>query len=241
MFTSRLFWKPFVYFSVLIAIVGLIGGLTTSQWQKEQLTDQLQQRLRNTAISLEETVRKTIISDDFQRLHGVIKDISTKTTTRITVVALDGTVYADTHEDPQVMENHANREELRTAISNGEGHSLRHSNTLNIGMLYYAVRIKHQEQVLGCVRCALSTIEINNKVTDIQSRIAKLVIVVVVIGLLLTGLVVYRMTRPVVRLIEEARELTMLQLGKTIKHGFEDEISELGRLLNELGLSLIHI
>ena len=72
-------------------------------------------------------------------------------------------------------------------------------------MLYYAVRIKHQEQVLGCVRCALSTIEINNKVTDIQSRIAKLVIVVVVIGLLLTGLVVYRMTRPVVRLIEEAR------------------------------------
>ena len=84
MFTSRLFWKPFVYFSVLIAIVGLIGGLTTSQWQKEQLTDQLQQRLRNTAISLEETVRKTIISDDFQRLHGVIKDISTKTTTRIT-------------------------------------------------------------------------------------------------------------------------------------------------------------
>ena len=238
MFTSRLFWKPFVYFSVLIAIVGLIGGLTTSQWQKEQLTDQLQQRLRNTAISLEETVRKTIISDDFQRLHGVIKDISTKTTTRITVVALDGTVYADTHEDPQVMENHANREELRTAISNGEGHSLRHSNTLNIGMLYYAVRIKHQEQVLGCVRCALSTIEINNKVADIQSRIAKLVIVVVVIGLLLTGLVVYRMTRPVVRLIEEARELTMLQLGKTIKHGFEDEISELGRLLNELSKAL---
>ena len=238
MFTSRLFWKPFVYFSVLIATVGLIGGLTTSQWQKEQLTDQLQQRLRNTAISLEETVRKTILSDDFQRLHGVIKDISTKTTTRITVVALDGTVYADTHEDPQVMENHANREELLTAISNGEGHSLRHSNTLNIGMLYYAVRIKHQEQVLGCVRCALSTIEINNKVADIQSRIAKLVIVVVVIGLLLTGLVVYRMTRPVVRLIEEARELTMLQLGKTIKHGFEDEISELGRLLNELGSAL---
>ena len=54
--------------------------------------------------------------------------------------------------------------------------------------------------MLRCVRCALSTIEINNKVADIQSRIAKLVIVVVVIGLH-NGLVVYRMTRPVVRLI----------------------------------------
>ena len=82
-----------------------------------------------------------MISSDF----GVIKDISAKTTTGITVVALDGTVYADTGR-PASMENHANREELRTAISNGEGHSLRHNNTLNIGMLYYAVRIKRQEQ-----------------------------------------------------------------------------------------------
>lgn len=238
MFTSRLFWKPFVYFSVLITIVGLIGGFTTSRWQKEQLTDQLQQRLRNTAISLEEITKESMLSGNFQRLHSIIKEISTKTTTRITVVTLDGTVYADTHEDPQIMENHADRDELRLAIRNGEGHSLRHSNTLNIGMLYYAVHIKHQGQILGCIRCALSTIEINNKVTDIQSQIAKLVLVVVIMGLLVTGLVVYRMTRPVVKLIEEARELTTLQLGKTVSHGFDDEISELGRLLNELSNAL---
>ena len=144
MFTSRLFWKPFVYFSALIVLVGFIGGYTTSQWQKEQLTDQLKQRLRNTAISLEEITKRSLLSGEFQDIEQVIQDIRTLTTTRITVVALDGVVYADTHKNPRLMENHADREELIEALRDREGDSLRYSDTLNISMLYYAFRIQHQ-------------------------------------------------------------------------------------------------
>ncbi|MEC9095476.1 MAG: PAS domain-containing protein, partial [Planctomycetota bacterium] len=238
MLTSRLFWKPFVYFSALIVLVGLIGGYTTSRWQKEQLTDQLKQRLRNTAISLEDVAKKSLLSGEFEDLQQVIQDIKTLTTTRITVVALDGVVYADTHKNPNKMENHANRDELIQALRNHEGDSQRYSDTLNISMLYYAFRIQHQGKTLGCVRCALSTSQIDIQVADIQSRIAELVFIVVIMGLIITGLVIFRMTRPVVRLIEEARELTTAQLGQTIGHGFGDEISELGRLLNELSSAL---
>ena len=238
MLTSRLFWKPFVYFSALIVLVGLIGGYTTSRWQKEQLTDQLKQRLRNTAISLEDVTKKSLLSGEFENLQQVIQDIRTLTTTRITVVALDGVVYADTHKNPNKMENHANRDELIQALRNREGDSQRYSDTLNISMLYYAFRIQHQGKTLGCVRCALSTSQIDIQVADIQARIAELVFIVVIMGLIITGLVIFRMTRPVVRLIEEARELTTAQLGQTIGHGFDDEISELGRLLNELSSAL---
>ncbi|MBA64099.1 MAG: PAS domain-containing sensor histidine kinase [Planctomycetaceae bacterium] len=238
MFTSRLFWKPFVYFSALIVLVGFIGGYTTSQWQKEQLTDQLKQRLRNTAISLEDVTKRSLLSGEFEDLQQVIQDIRTLTTTRITVVALDGVVYADTHKNPNKMENHANRDELIQALRNREGDSQRYSDTLNISMLYYAFRIQHQGRTLGCVRCALSTSQIDIQVASIQARIAELVFIVVITGLIVTGLVIFRMTRPVVRLIEEARELTTVQLGQTIGHGFDDEISELGRLLNELSSAL---
>ncbi len=238
MFTSRLFWKPFVYFSALIVLVGLIGGFTTSRWQKEQLTEQLLLRLKSTAVSLEDITRTSLLSKDFQHMQEVIQGIKTKTATRITVVALDGAVYADTHKPPQEMESHANREELVNAIKNKEGHSIRHSDTLDISMLYYAFRIEHQGQTLGCIRCALSTSQMETQITNIQTRIVKLVFVVVALGLGVTGLVVFRMTRPVVRLIEEARELTTAQLGQTITYGFDDEISELGRLLNELSRAL---
>ena len=59
---------------------------------------------------------------------------------RITVVTAQGLVLADSQSDPQTMENHAGRPELKDALANGSGHSIRHSVTINRDLLYYAVR-----------------------------------------------------------------------------------------------------
>jgi two-component system phosphate regulon sensor histidine kinase PhoR len=59
---------------------------------------------------------------------------------RVTVIASDGTVLADSQSDPQTMENHAGRPEIAQAMAEGSGRSIRHSATVNRELLYYAVR-----------------------------------------------------------------------------------------------------
>jgi two-component system, OmpR family, phosphate regulon sensor histidine kinase PhoR len=59
---------------------------------------------------------------------------------RVTVITLDGLVLADSQSDPQTMENHAGRPEIREAFAKGQGQSIRHSVTINRDLLYYAVR-----------------------------------------------------------------------------------------------------
>ena len=59
---------------------------------------------------------------------------------RVTVIAADGTVLADSQSDPQTMENHAGRPEIQQAMAEGSGRSIRHSTTVNRELLYYAVR-----------------------------------------------------------------------------------------------------
>jgi two-component system phosphate regulon sensor histidine kinase PhoR len=59
---------------------------------------------------------------------------------RITVITSDGLVLADSQSDPQSMENHAGRPEIRDALANGYGRSIRHSVTINRDLLYYAIR-----------------------------------------------------------------------------------------------------
>jgi two-component system, OmpR family, phosphate regulon sensor histidine kinase PhoR len=59
---------------------------------------------------------------------------------RVTVITGDGLVLADSQSDPQTMENHAGRPEIRDALANGDGRSIRHSVTINRDLLYYAVR-----------------------------------------------------------------------------------------------------
>ena len=59
---------------------------------------------------------------------------------RITIITTDGRVLADSQANPQTMDNHSDRPEVREAFAKGEGRSLRRSATLNRELLYYAVR-----------------------------------------------------------------------------------------------------
>jgi two-component system phosphate regulon sensor histidine kinase PhoR len=59
---------------------------------------------------------------------------------RVTVITADGRVLADSQSDPRTMENHAGRPEIRDALANGQGQSVRRSVTVNRELLYYAIR-----------------------------------------------------------------------------------------------------
>lgn len=59
---------------------------------------------------------------------------------RITVIAPDGRVLADSQTETSTMENHAERPEFLQAMKSGEGFSTRQSVSLRAQLLYYAIR-----------------------------------------------------------------------------------------------------
>lgn len=67
------------------------------------------------------------------------RELVARTQLRVTVVAADGTVVADSAEDPARMENHAGRPEIQVALRGGVGYDTRRSATLGIDQLYVAV------------------------------------------------------------------------------------------------------
>lgn len=60
---------------------------------------------------------------------------------RITLISSDGTVIADTDANAEEMENHLERDEVKQAIKNGSGTSVRYSGTLTEKTIYYAVKL----------------------------------------------------------------------------------------------------
>ncbi len=65
----------------------------------------------------------------------------TPTERRVTLVAREGAVLADSHEDPATMDNHAGRPEIRDAFASGYGRSQRFSETRGEDLSYVAVRL----------------------------------------------------------------------------------------------------
>lgn len=60
---------------------------------------------------------------------------------RITLIAPDGTVIADTETNAAELENHLERSEVKQALGNGSGTSVRYSDTLTEKTIYYAVKM----------------------------------------------------------------------------------------------------
>ena len=77
------------------------------------------------------------LQEQVERLQSSAMDENS----RITVIASDGTVVADSEIDrPDVMENHLEREEVREAFAEGTGSDTRSSESLGESMLYVAAR-----------------------------------------------------------------------------------------------------
>lgn len=60
---------------------------------------------------------------------------------RVTFIGSDGNVKYDSKTEEDQLDNHGDRPEVQEAIEDGEGYSVRHSDTLNSDMYYYAVKL----------------------------------------------------------------------------------------------------
>ena len=102
---------------------------------------------------------------------------------RITVMSSDGTVLADTWEDPSLMENHATRPEVQAALNTGLGKNTRFSSTVGVEMLYTATPISVDGAILGVARVAMPTSVIQSNVNRIIATISFSAVIVTAMSL----------------------------------------------------------
>lgn len=127
--------KIFKYFACMITVAILATTLLLSwvnyEMFKGRVMDDLEAYGRMFAVEMNGE------AETQSALHSLEEDI------RVTLVHADGTVYYDNFADPNAMDNHADRPEIRQALENGSGSDIRNSSTVDQSAFYYAVRLKN--------------------------------------------------------------------------------------------------
>lgn len=127
--------KIFKYFACMITVAILATTLLLSwvnyEMFKGRVMDDLEAYGRMFAVEMNGE------AETQNALHSLEEDI------RVTLVHADGTVYYDNFADPNAMDNHADRPEIRQALENGSGSDIRNSSTVDQSAFYYAVRLKN--------------------------------------------------------------------------------------------------
>ena len=166
-----------VVVSVLLLSLALITGVLYEHFESAMLD-----QMRTTASFVEQGVKE----DGMKYL-----DEMSSSQCRITWIEADGTVKFDNRSDPSTMENHADRAEVKEALENESGTSIRRSSTLSEHTLYYAKRM----QGGTVLRLAMS----QRSVLFLMGGMISPVVFIFLAACALAGVLSYRVSKKIVK------------------------------------------
>ena len=170
-----------VVISVLLLSLALITGVLYNHFETTMLD-----QLRTTAQFAEQGVEQEGMAY-FDSLHAK--------NCRVTWIAADGTVKYDNRSNPKTMENHADRQEVREAMENDSGTSVRRSSTLSEHTMYYAKRLSD-----GTVlRLSMS----QRSVLFLMGGMLSPLVFIFLAACLLAGVLSYRVSKKIVKPLSE--------------------------------------
>lgn len=170
-----------VVISMLLLSLALITGVLYNHFETTMLD-----QLRTTAQFAEQGVEQEGMAY-FDSLHAQ--------NCRVTWIAADGTVKYDNRSNPKTMENHADRQEVREAMENDSGTSVRRSSTLSEHTMYYAKRLSD-----GTVlRLSMS----QRSVLFLMGGMLSPLVFILLAACLLAGVLSYRVSKKIVKPLSE--------------------------------------
>jgi two-component system, OmpR family, phosphate regulon sensor histidine kinase PhoR len=232
------FWQLYpAYLAITLTSVAAVGLYAVSTTQKSY-RQQTIASLRDVAYATEAMVRGRLATGDYQQLDAICKELGAKASTRITVIIPSGLVVADSFEAPEMMDNHANREEVRQALAEGFGIASRLSDTMQEKMLYAAVPVQMDGRTLGVVRTSVASVRMSATLWAIHSRLA---VASMVVGLLAAGVSFWlarRLSRPVEEIRRVAEELARGNLHHRLPIPMSKEAAQVAETMNNLAAQL---
>ncbi|MGD2065311.1 MAG: HAMP domain-containing protein, partial [Dehalococcoidia bacterium] len=209
---------------VVLAIMVILGIYLVNSTRNSQL-DNLRSQLENEAIiTAEASLPDFVSTDEPSDLDALAKKLGAEIETRVTIIALDGTVLGDSEEDPVTMENHANRPEIVDALATGIGESTRYSTTVGQRMMYIAVPVSYGDEMLGVARVSLPLTEVENLVRQVTISIIVAIVIAMALIVLAAWVIARITTRPIRRLTAASKRIASGELGQKIAVEAKDEV-----------------
>ena len=209
--TSKIFRSTVVVaVIVLLCSLGIVMGVLYNHFtgvQVEQLKDELSLAVTGTE-QYGNAFLENVEADRF----------------RVTWIDTDGTVLFDTQVDQSVMENHADREEIREAFATGSGSAVRNSSTLTEQTYYEARRLTD-----GTV------LRISANQASAWALMMDLLWPIILIAVLAIGLSALLARRMASKIVEP---LNKLNLEQPLSNDTYEELSPLLRRINQQHLQI---
>lgn len=221
---------------VLFILIIMFGYLSSSL--SEKLSQQITSELRVQAALAGEFLLTTLPEElDYSSVDALVDQLGTASTVRLTFIGTDGTVWGDTERDGnrlRSMDNHANRPEIREAMSGGEGIEQRYSNTIETQMRYLALPVIRHGQFIGVCRVALPMGSVDTILGAVNRKLLIASIIAITVAVVLSLAMARTLIRPIRSLTEAAVQIAEGAFSSRVPVSSSGELGELARCFNQM-------
>jgi len=236
---SPLFRKILGGAALLVFAMGGLSDLLMSRYTQEREESAVRR-------SLEASVRllaRELAGKPLAELAEWVRQTDRLLGVRVTVVAGDGSVLAESRRQPESMENHAHRPEIEAAVRTGLGAAKRHSNSVNMDFLYLAApaRLSTGEPAILRVAAPLETIE--SAVRANRWRILRATLALAFLVLVAAHFFTRSLTQRIHRIQEAAEDLASGRFTENppMLDSGQDELGALAASLHRMAGNLLEM
>ena len=237
--------RMIAYYLVVIAVIVILMGAFfiwfLNNYYMQTLRENLYNQVRLSAALVEEMLARDAAPAELDQL---CKNLGDELGLRLTLVAPDGSVLADSAEDPALMEDHSTRPEIIEAMEKKKGVATRYSFTLDEEMYYLAVPISSgpdtnsEGESNAVMRVALPLVGIKQAQSNLVLFIIGALFISSLVALTAAVFLSQRITGPIEKISVAARAIAGGNFTPPVEVKGRDELAQLASSIREMGSSL---
>lgn len=235
----RLFWRLYVTYLLVMALCAVAIGWYATTAAHDLYVDESERDLSARAALVEREVADLLAPEGRAELQRAVTEIDGRVQTRITVVDPRGVVLADSEvADPSRLENHAQRPEVAAALDGRTGRSIRYSETLREDMLYVAVPVLRDGQVVAVIRTAIPLTSIDDALSTAYWHIAAIAAAVALLAAMIGLVVSWRISLRTRELARGAQRFAAGEFDRKLPVPRIEEFAGVAESLNSMAAQL---
>ncbi len=234
----RLLWRVYS-----VSLAGILLALAATAWHANHSLlyfhqEQVAAELLSRANVLASEVGTGSLDKDTEQIDRHCKEFGRLTQTRVTVILPDGKVIGDSDNNPASMESHSNRPEIEEALKGRTGRSVRFSDTTRRTLMYLAIPMRRDGEVVAVVRASLPLSEIHEALHAAYRHIAFGGLMIAIFFAVVAFYLARRISLPMDDMRRAAERLSLGDLRARVAVPKGAEMALLARTLNQMAAEL---
>jgi len=221
---GRLFFKIFgTYLAIAVLAIGIVGFLAGNQI-RVKLEAQVENELMAYA--------RIVDLYPMKEIQARVGEIARIAHARVTVIDRDGRIVAETDRDASMLGSHLERPEIQEARVRGRGTATRYSQTQREEMMYVALPIPKDQEIVGYIRLARPLVEVRKSIEEFTGILIRSFLILLISSAVVAFLFSRKLTSPIRDMEQLTEKLRKGEQPGSLMIRSSDEIGMLAQNIN---------